>query len=66
MAEWSYKTVLITGGTGTFSHAMTRYLLDTYPDITIRLLSRDELKQQHMHQEFFDARMWISSFMPQP
>jgi UDP-N-acetylglucosamine 4,6-dehydratase/5-epimerase len=57
VAEWVYKTILVTGGTGTFSRAMTRYLLDAYPDITIRLLSRDEFKQQRMHQEFFDARL---------
>lgn len=57
MTSWPYKTILLTGGTGTFSHAMTRYLLDTYPDVTIRLLSRDELKQQRMHQDFFDARI---------
>jgi UDP-N-acetylglucosamine 4,6-dehydratase/5-epimerase len=57
VALWTYKTVLITGGTGTFSHAMTRYLLEICPHITIRLLSRDEFKQQKMHQEFFDARL---------
>ena len=55
--DFPYKTVLITGGTGTFAHAMVRYLLDNVPEIAIRLLSRDEYKQQVMAREFFDARL---------
>ncbi len=49
-SPWSYTCVLITGGTGTFGRAMTRYLLDTYPSLTIRLLSRNEYLQHQMAQ----------------
>ena len=57
MPAFPYQTILITGGTGTFARAMTRSLLDLFPTITIRLLSRDEYKQQLMEREFFDARL---------
>ena len=51
------KTVLITGGTGTFGTAMTRHLLDTTNVKKIIVLSRDEYKQGHMAQEFNDPRL---------
>src|SRR3989344_3609518 len=51
------KTVLITGGTGTFGTAMTRHLLDTTNVKKIIVLSRDEYKQGHMAQDFNDPRL---------
>jgi UDP-N-acetylglucosamine 4,6-dehydratase/5-epimerase len=41
------KTVLITGGTGSFGNAFLRYLLPM-DCREIRIFSRDELKQEHM------------------
>src|SRR5215831_9597002 len=41
------KVVLITGGTGSFGHAVTRNLLHQDPG-EIRILSRDEAKQDLM------------------
>lgn len=40
--------ILVTGGTGSFGQAFVRRLLDTIPDCTIRVYSRDELKQYDM------------------
>ena len=43
----SKKTVLITGGTGSFGKAMVRHILEKQPDVgEIRIFSRDELKQE--------------------
>ena len=47
MANLKNKTILITGGTGSFGHE----LLDTIMDKDfkeVRIFSRDELKQEHM------------------
>lgn len=47
------RSVLITGGTGSFGKALTRTLLHRYPDIKrLVIFSRDELKQFEMSQEF--------------
>ncbi len=50
------KHVLITGGTGSFGHKMTRRLVDG-ECASIRILSRDEAKQHHMRLDFSDARL---------
>jgi len=52
----SGATILITGGTGSFGNAMARRLLRTDVE-QIRILSRDELKQDDMRKEFDDARL---------
>lgn len=45
------KTLMITGGTGSFGHAVLNRFLDT--DIgEIRILSRDEKKQDDMRKEY--------------
>jgi len=46
------KRILITGGTGTFGKAFTRYLLDNYDVQQIYIYSRDEFKQDLMREEF--------------
>ena len=46
------KVILITGGTGSFGHAMTRHLLEDHQVRRVRIFSRDELKQYEMQQEF--------------
>jgi len=53
----SRKSVLITGGTGSFGKAFVRSVLDQYPDIKrLVVYSRDELKQFEMGQVFDDKR----------
>jgi UDP-N-acetylglucosamine 4,6-dehydratase/5-epimerase len=47
------KSILITGGTGSFGKAFVRTVLDKYPDIKrLVIYSRDELKQFEMSQVF--------------
>jgi UDP-N-acetylglucosamine 4,6-dehydratase len=46
------KTILITGGTGSFGKKYTKTLLERYKPKKIIIFSRDELKQFEMHQEF--------------
>jgi UDP-N-acetylglucosamine 4,6-dehydratase (inverting) len=47
------KSILITGGTGSFGRAFTHTVLKRYPDIKrLVIYSRDELKQFEMEQDF--------------
>ncbi len=47
------KSVLITGGTGSFGKKFTEIILSRYPDIKrLVIFSRDELKQFEMSQKF--------------
>lgn len=49
------KTILVTGGTGSFGKAFVRTVLMKYPDIKrLVIYSRDELKQYEMAQTFSD------------
>ena len=50
------KTILITGGTGSLGHALTKKLLMLNVD-TIRIFSRNESKQIEMESEFNDNRL---------
>ena len=50
------NSVLITGGTGSFGKTMLRELLaDGIPEV--RVLSRDEEKQDHLRNELADSRV---------
>ncbi|NKF51057.1 UDP-N-acetylglucosamine 4,6-dehydratase (inverting) [Shewanella sp. WXL01] len=51
------KSILITGGTGSFGHKYTKTLLERYKPKRIIILSRDELKQYEMQQIFNDSCM---------
>jgi UDP-N-acetylglucosamine 4,6-dehydratase (inverting) len=46
------KTILITGGTGSFGNAFTRYILENYSPQKIIIYSRDEYKQYLMRDDF--------------
>ena len=47
------KSILITGGTGSFGKAWVRYILKKYKNIKrLVIFSRDELKQFEMQREF--------------
>lgn len=48
------KTILITGGTGSFGQFITRKLLTKYQPKAVRIFSRDELKQHDMRIAFHD------------
>ena len=47
------KSILVTGGTGSFGRAFVRTVLEKYPGVRrLVIYSRDELKQYEMSQEF--------------
>lgn len=47
------KQILITGGTGSLGKALTKYILNNFPDINrLVIFSRDEQKQFQMAQEY--------------
>ncbi|MCI0498754.1 MAG: polysaccharide biosynthesis protein [Planctomycetales bacterium] len=52
----SGKTVLITGGTGSFGRTVTKGLLETNVK-EIRIFSRDELKQEMMRIEYANPKL---------
>src|SRR4051794_9561832 len=45
------KTILVTGGTGSFGRRFVRAVLDRYRPRKLIIFSRDELKQFEMRQE---------------
>ena len=50
------KSILITGGTGSFGKAFVKRILTEYPDIKrLVIFSRDELKQFEMSQAFSEV-----------
>lgn len=52
----SGKSILLTGGTGSFGKAFVRCVFGRYPDVRrLVVYSRDELKQFEMSQEFPEA-----------
>ncbi len=50
------KSILITGGTGSFGHAFVRTCLERFQPRKLIVFSRDELKQHEMAQEFPEAK----------
>ncbi len=56
--QFSNKTVLITGGTGSLGQALTKRLLNTKVK-AIRIFSRNENKQVEMESKFNDKRLRI-------
>jgi UDP-N-acetylglucosamine 4,6-dehydratase len=48
------KTILVTGGTGSFGSRFIKHVLDRYSPAAIRVFSRDELKQSEMQRRFAD------------
>ncbi|GAB3616255.1 polysaccharide biosynthesis protein [Okibacterium endophyticum] len=57
MNVYEGKRVLITGGTGSFGHTVAKKLLATTGVEQIRILSRDEAKQDLMRHEVGDSRV---------
>ena len=50
------KTILITGGTGSFGKKATEIILAKYKPKKLIIFSRDELKQFEMAQQFSDSK----------
>jgi len=52
--DWTQKSVLITGGTGSFGRKFAETMLRCYRPLRLIILSRDELKQHEMMVGGFD------------
>lgn len=50
------RSILVTGGTGSFGRAFVRTVLERFPDIRLVVYSRDELKQHEMSRVFTDRQ----------
>lgn len=57
------KTILITGGTGSFGKSFTRYVLTHYEPKKIIIYSRDEFKQWAMESEFGEYKEKLRFFI---
>ena len=57
------KTILITGGTGSFGKCFTKYVLTHYNPKKIIIYSRDEFKQWMMENEFAEYKEKIRFFI---
>jgi UDP-N-acetylglucosamine 4,6-dehydratase len=51
------KTILVTGGTGSFGTAFARTVLARYDVAAVRMFSRDELKQSELQRTLSDDRI---------
>jgi UDP-N-acetylglucosamine 4,6-dehydratase len=50
------RSILVTGGTGSFGRAFVRTVLERFPDLRVVVYSRDELKQYEMSRVFTDRQ----------
>ena len=57
MKAFPYKVILVTGGAGSFGSALTKYLLDTYEDVKVRIYSRDEHKHEALRAKLGEDRV---------
>lgn len=68
----NHKSILITGGTGSFGKKFTEMILNRYPDVKrLVIYSRDELKQYEMaqlypHDKFPQVRFFIGDVRDYP
>lgn len=57
------KTILLTGGTGSFGHQFTDYVFDHYKPKKVIIYSRDEYKQFVMNNEYKEYRETLRYFI---
>ena len=57
------KTILITGGTGSFGRSFTEFLLNNFKPKKLIIFSRDEYKQFKMQQEIKDPNLRLRFFL---
>jgi len=63
MSIFNGKTILITGGTGSFGKTFIKYLLKNHGPKKLIVFSRDEFKQFHMRQEIPDPNTKLRYFL---
>ena len=57
------KTILVTGGTGSFGNEFTKYVLEHYEPKKIIIYSRDEYKQFLMSNKFHKYKNKLRFFI---
>ena len=57
MLDLNGSTILLTGGTGSFGNAFVARVIECWPDATVRVYSRDELKQSQIRDKFGDRQV---------
>ena len=63
MNFFAKKTILITGGTGSFGTEVTKVLLNKYKDIKVIIFSRDEWKQHQMEKDLINFKKNLRFFL---
>ncbi len=63
MDLFNNKTILITGGTGSFGRTFVRYLMKNHKPKKVIVFSRDEFKQFKMQSEIPDPNMKLRFFL---
>lgn len=61
--NWDNKTILVTGGTGSFGQTFTRLMLQKYRPKKIIIFSRDEMKQYEMQKNISDPESRLRFFI---
>ena len=61
----SGKTILITGGTGSFGNSFTQRVLTEYKPEKVIIYSRDEYKQYEMQKKFAEYENQLRFFLHQ-
>ena len=59
----SNKTILVTGGTGSFGNRFVEYVLNNYKPKKIIIYSRDEFKQFNMRNRFKEYDKYLRYFI---
>lgn len=54
---FDYKSILVTGGTGSFGKSFIKYILNNSKVKSVRVFSRDELKQFEMAKKFANRKL---------
>lgn len=54
--DWSERSILITGGTGSFGHRFVQHVLEKCRPRRLVIFSRDELKQFEMREKFPESQ----------
>lgn len=57
MLDLNHKTILLTGGTGSFGNAFVDAVTTRWPEAVVRVYSRDELKQSEMRAKFGEKQV---------
>ena len=57
------KTILITGGTGSFGKEFVKKIYEKYPKVKLIVFSRDELKQSEMKSLYTGKDLNLLDFL---